>query len=107
MKHTIYGLTCLAVTSTILSACTIGSPSAHEQAMGDSVRQARTLQSVPPDKARSDDKTVTTDGIVAAYGIDRYHQSFARPLPPMNVLNILTGPATGNASAATAAQTAR
>ena len=86
-------------TATLLLASLAGcasEPTALEQSLGDSVRQAVQQQSVPSTQLRGPQ---LTDGVIAVHGVDRYEQSYLRPPAPVNVLNILTGPA--NASAVT------
>lgn len=75
-----------------LSAC-IHQPTALEQSLGDSVRQAVAHQAVRPADAVSERGPLLTDGVIASHGIDRYHQSYARPPAPVSVLNIQTGAA--------------
>lgn len=76
--------------SALLGACSY-SPTVHEQALGNSVRQAQTLQAVQPADRAPARGDIVTDGIAAAHGVDRYHQSFARPPAPLTVLNIQAG----------------
>ena len=72
-----------------LAGCASG-PTALEQSLGDSVRQAVQQQSVPPTQLRGPQ---LTDGVIAVHGLDRYEQSYLRPPAPVNVLNILAGSA--------------
>ena len=86
-------------TATLMLAALAGCasrPTALEQSLGDSVRQAVQQQSVPPSQARSPQ---LTDGVIAAHGVDRYEQSYLRPPAPVNVLNILAGSANAPAAA--------
>ncbi len=71
-------------------------PTALEQSLGDSVRQAVQQQSVPSTRLRSPQ---LTDGVIAVHGVDRYEQSYLRPPAPVNVLNILAGSANAPAAA--------
>ncbi len=98
MNISFFRMAWLALPSLIFSACALNHPTAHEQALGQSVRQARVQQSVHPAGTPSERGPLNTDGVVAAYGVDRYHQSFARPQAPMSVLNILASPGAGAAA---------
>lgn len=80
---------------TALAGCA-SEPTALEQSLGDSVRQAVQLQTVPSTRLHGPQ---LTDGVIAVHGVDRYEQSYLRPPAPVNVLNILAG--SGNAPAAT------
>lgn len=82
----------------LLTACS-SSPTAHEQAMGRSVREALARQAVQPAGPSVARGAQTTDGVIAAHGIDRYEQSYQRPPAPASVLNILTGPTAGMGAA--------
>ena len=95
MKIALQGLSWLVVCASALCGCT-HTPSAHEQSLGQSVRQALAQQSLYPAGSPFARGPLSLDGVVAAHGVDRYEQSFARPQAPMNVLNILTGPTTGS-----------
>ena len=79
----------------MLAGCA-GQAGIGPQTLGQSVRNAQALQAVHPQGEHADGRTPLMDGVSAAHGVDRYQQSFARPQPPMNVLNILTGPGGGN-----------
>ena len=56
--------------------------------MGESVRQAREQQALPPSTGQGAGTPVVTDGVIAVHGMDRYHQTWIRPPAPMTVLNI-------------------
>ena len=86
--------TCLMLAA--LGACS-STPSALEQSLGASVRQAVAQQTVPSTAPRGPQMT---DGVIAAHGVDRYQQSYQRPPAPVSVLNILAG--SGSAPAASA-----
>jgi hypothetical protein len=58
--------------------------------LGDSLRQAQSLQTVYPPGHWSAPRP-GSDGVVAVHAIDRYEQSYAKPLPPVNVMNIGLG----------------
>jgi len=79
-----------AVLAMLLAACT-NTPTAHEQSLGESVRQAQALQSVQPPGHTPARGNIVTDGVAAAHAMDRYHQTFARPPAPLTVLNIQSG----------------
>ena len=79
-----------ALLAVLLAACT-NTPTAHEQSLGESVRQAQALQSVQPPGLHPERGDIVTDGTAAAHGMERYHQSFARPPAPLTVLNIQAG----------------
>jgi hypothetical protein len=84
---------CVVLLGTLMAGCTV-TPTAHEKSFGESVRQAQTLQSAQPPGSSAERGDIVTNGIAAAHGIDRYHQSFARPptpSTPLTVLNIQTG----------------
>ncbi len=73
-----------------LSGCA-SEPTALEQSLGDSVRQAWMQQSVQTPDSVTHRQPFTTDGVIAVQGIDRYHQSYVKPAAPVSVLNIQTG----------------
>lgn len=80
----------------LLAACA-GEPTAHEQALGESLRQAQQRQlALPALGAGGERGAIVSDGVIAAHGLDRYHQSWLRPPAPVSVLNIQ---ASGAASA--------
>ena len=75
-------------------------PSDLERAMGESVRQARAQQALPPSPGQGAGTPVVTDGVIAVHGMDRYHQTWIRPPAPMTVLNIQAGGAAPGGQAA-------
>ena len=86
-------LTLLAL-PVVLSACS-SAPTAHESAMGTSLREATLRQAVPATDPAAPRPALRTDGVIAAHGIDRYEQSYLRPPAPISVLNILASPTSG------------
>ena len=83
-------LPCCALLLATLAGCA-HEPSDLERAMGESVRQARAQQALPPGTAQDAGAPIVTDGVIAVHGVDRYHQSWVRPPAPMTVLNIQAG----------------
>ncbi len=79
-----------------LSGCS-SPPTALEQSLGSSVRQAVAQQTVPPSGPRGPQRT---DGVIAAHGVARYELSFQQPPAPVSVLNLLTGSGSTPASSA-------
>jgi hypothetical protein len=51
----------------------------HDARFGESVRQARALQTIDPEAGRSGNPVVGIDGRAGAAAIDRYHESFRTP----------------------------
>lgn len=80
-----------------LAGCS-NTPTALDQSLGTSVRQAIEQQTVPSTGPRGPQMT---DGVIAAHGIDRYEQSYQRPPAPVSVLNILAGSGSAPATSAT------
>ena len=97
MKNYSYNSACLALSSLLLSAC-VSPPEKLETSLGKSVRQAVVQQSVHAAGTRPEQGAIVMDGVVAVHGIERYHQSYARPQPPAAVLNILPGAVSGAAT---------
>ena len=97
MKNFFFSSGCIALSSLLLSACT-SPPEQLETSLGQSVRQAVVQQSVHAAGNRSEQSGVVMDGVAAVHGIERYHQSYARPQPPAAVLNILPGAVSGAAT---------
>jgi hypothetical protein len=95
MKRIIAAL-CAATAASLSSGCaTEGaialSPSTTPQfdrSFGESVRQARALQTLNPEAGRSEDPVRGIDGQAGAAAIDRYHESFRNPAKSLDVLNI-------------------
>ena len=83
-------LPCCALLAATLTGCA-HEPTGLERALGESVRQARVQQAIPAADALSERAPIVTDGVIATYGVDRYHQSWIRPPAPMTVLNIQAG----------------
>lgn len=77
------------VITAALAGC--AQPSALENALGESVRQARASQSVAAPASRPDGQSFSTDGVIAVHGMTRYQQSWINPPAPVNVLNIQAG----------------
>jgi hypothetical protein len=95
MKRIIAAL-CAATVATVSSGCaTEGamalSPSTtpqYDRSFGESVRQARALQTLNPEAGRNDDPVRGIDGQAGAAAIDRYHESFRTPARSFDVMNI-------------------
>jgi len=90
-RHTLQ-LACIAL-ATALSGCA-SEPTALEQSLGESVRQARQQQAVQPSGPALQRPPAGSDGVIAVHGIERYHQSYVQPPAPVSVLNIQTGGST-------------
>ena len=86
----------VSVSSLMLGAAMSGcaQPSALENALGETVREAQALQALPT--PRPEGRSVTTDGVIAVHGVARYQQSWVNPPAPVNVLNIQAGGAAGS-----------
>lgn len=64
--------------------------------LGESLRQAQDQQAVYPPGTWPASRPQSTDGVASVHAIERYQQSYAKPQPPVNVMNIGVGtPQTG------------
>lgn len=92
-------LLCLAALAT-LAAC--AQPYGRDGALGETVREAQVMQTVPPSPGRTDHSALTTDGVIAVHGVTRYQQSWISPSSPMQGLNAQPGAGTSTAPASMA-----
>ena len=74
----------------VLTGCA-HEPTPLEQALGDTVREARAQQAIAATDARAAGVPHITDGVIAVHGVDRFQKSWISPPPPMTVLNIQAG----------------
>lgn len=77
----------------LLGACAApeGMPSTTPQldsSFGESVRQARALQTIDPDAGRKAGPVAGIDGEAAKRTVDEYHKSFQEPPRTFNILGI-------------------
>lgn len=72
-----------------LVACS-SEPISLDRHLGQSLQQAQAQQAVYP-PGHWPQTTPPTDGMAAVNAVERYQQSFAKPLPPVNVMNIGVG----------------
>ncbi|MDD5329657.1 MAG: hypothetical protein PHX38_06605 [Sulfuricella sp.] len=73
-----------------LSGCAEVTPY-WDQHFGETVNLAKAQQTVNPDASRNTDPVAGLDGQSGKAAIDRYHQTFQNPPPPVNVFNIGIG----------------
>jgi hypothetical protein len=79
-----------------LAGCAISPTPNYDMRFGDAVRQARQAQILNPQP--STDPVQGMDGVAAKNAADRYQDSFKKPAPPVNVINIGGSIATGGPS---------
>ena len=88
MKTEIHVLLATAGT-VLLAACTAVAPNWEAQ-LGDTVKQARALQTLDPDAPQKNTALTVMDGKAAVEAHGEYVNSFKAP-PPQNVINIGIG----------------
>ncbi|MBK0394006.1 hypothetical protein [Ramlibacter algicola] len=79
----------------LLAGCAISPTPNYDLRFGDAVRNARLAQTLNPQPSTNDVQGM--DGAAAKNAGDRYQDSFKRPPPPVNVINIGGSIATGAA----------
>ncbi|HXG46260.1 MAG TPA: hypothetical protein VNO52_01450 [Methylomirabilota bacterium] len=62
---------------------------------GEAVELARAQQTLNPDASNNTDPVKGMDGKAAKSTMDRYHESFKEPPPPVNVFTIGVGGGSG------------
>lgn len=75
----------LLLAPTVLAGCAISPTPNYDARFGDAVRQARQAQVLNPQPAAV---VQGMDGVAAKHATDRYQSTFAKPPPPINVINI-------------------
>lgn len=70
----------------VLAGCANSPTPNYDARFGDAVRQARQQQTLNP--APSTASVDGMDGRAAAEAAGRYHESFSKPAPVVNVINI-------------------
>lgn len=63
-------------------------PTLTDQAFGDSVRNARAMQTIDVDAGTKHGNTAGTDGTTAGLALESYRQTYKTPEPKINVLGI-------------------
>ena len=79
----------------LLSACA-SDTSGLDARWRHSLSQALAQQTAYPDSRNRLRGPIDTDGEIARLGIERVHQSYKNPPPPVNVLNLGMGNHSGN-----------
>jgi hypothetical protein len=79
---------CIALMTVLLAACSTTTTPEYDLRFGDAVRQARMRQTLNPAASANPDPLLGLDGKAAEEGIRLYHDSFKRPPPVVNVINI-------------------
>ena len=97
LPHHLLRLLPAALALGLLSACVNESPllDAH---WSQSLTQARVRQTAYPSASATERGPIETDGNIARLGIERMHQSYENPPPPVNVHNLGMGTPTGSGS---------
>ncbi len=89
MKPTRSFVLVLAAAAALLTGCnTAPRTPAYDAKFGESVRQARAIQTLNPDAGRNDDPVTGLDGESARHAIERYQDSFRAPAASFEVLGI-------------------
>ena len=78
-------LVLLLLAPTLLAGCAISPTPNYDLRFGDAVRQARQAQTLNPQPAAA---VQGLDGVAAKNATDRYQSTYAKPPPPVNVINI-------------------
>lgn len=73
-----------------LAGCSSDAPRLDAQ-WGQSMAQARAQQTAYPERKPGARGPIETDAVIGRLGIERYHQSFENPPPPVNVLQLGVG----------------
>jgi uncharacterized lipoprotein len=60
----------------------------YDQRFGDAVRQARAAMTINPGAPANPDPAAGIDGQAAGLAVERYQDSFKKPPPVVNVINI-------------------
>ncbi len=95
MPHPALPLVCL---SAVLMAGCASEMTSLDRHLGESLRLAQRQQAVYPAGTWPAERPHSSDGVASVHAVERYQQSFAKPLPPVNVMNIGVGAsATGGA----------
>jgi hypothetical protein len=88
-------LLCIATAASLSAGCasdgTAALPGAtprYDAAFGESVRQARALQTLNPEAGQHGDPVLGIDGRAGASAVERYQESFKTPPRTFEVLNI-------------------
>lgn len=95
LSHHLLRLLPAALALGLLSACVNESPLLDAR-WGQSLTQARVRQTADPAASAAVRGPIETDGNIARLGIERMHQSYENPPPPVNVLNLGMGTTTGS-----------
>jgi len=82
-----------------LAGCASPTPM-FDETFGDAVRAARLAQTIHPDAGRNADPVAGLDGVAALESMKRYDDSFRKPPPVTNVINVGGVMGGGNAGAA-------
>lgn len=79
--------TTLALVLLLGTGCTHVTPH-YDARFGDAVRDARKKMTLNPDAGRSADPVTGMDGRAARESMQRYQDSYKKPPPVVNVINI-------------------
>lgn len=96
MSRTPYTLSCVVIATVLGAGCASdgsgvllpGATPRYDAAFGESVRQARALQTLNPEAGQHGDPVLGIDGRAGSSAIDRYQESFKTPPRTFEVLNI-------------------
>lgn len=80
-------LPCLLLLA-LLGGCASSPTPNYDARFGDAVRQARQMMTLNPDAGASTDPMAGMDGRSAREAVGRYQESFRKPPPVVNVINI-------------------
>jgi len=86
MKQNLVAPAALAIA--LLGGCAASTTPRYDEAFGESVRQARALQTLNPSAGANPDPVTGIDGQAGRASIDRYHESFRAPPRTFEVLDI-------------------
>lgn len=78
----------MCVLAAVTGGCTTSGTPHYDARFGDAVRQARYAMTIDPDAGRNPDPVAGMDGKSAYESLGRYQDSFKKPPPVSNVINI-------------------
>lgn len=78
----------------LLAACSTATPN-YDMKFGDAVREAKLKMTINPDAGKNPDQVAGMDGKAVRESIILYQDTFKKPPPAVNVINIGGGLNTG------------
>jgi hypothetical protein len=79
--------TTLALTLLLATGCSHVTPN-YDARFGDAVRDAKRKMTINPDAGKDGNPVVGMDGRASRESMKQYHESYKKPPPAVNVINI-------------------